>query len=437
MNQDGSNDAKTYWDRLMSLERMDNEDTTDDEVVALLLLFFEENSRIRSIKWKNNRLNWQEHIRRELHTKTFASKYHMPLRSFNRLVNLVRHGVTVNEIRSMASTGGNTPIYPELIVGMSLRYMGGEFPKSLVDIFGVDDSSVPRLINLFFDSVCSTPEIAIRLPQTSEELQQLANGFSSISSSDGLFDGCVGAIDGWLCSTIQPPDVINKRDYFSGHYQCFGLNIQAVCDHKLRFIYFGVAAPGKTGDSRALNKCVHLCQWMEKKLKGSQFFFVGDNAYVLSDELLIPFSGNSITEAQRTYNFYLSQMRIRIEMAFGRLTTKWRIFRRKMENSSERNSLICRVAAMLHNYVINETADEAVDEAAEDFIDSFAGAPNDQLGYLPVVGEGEDANGNTIEGSSRGISHRRTAFIRIVQRDGMTRPAHNIIRNDYGNNDNH
>ena len=57
------------------------------------------------------------------------------------------------------------------------------------------------------------------------------------------------------------------------------------------------------------------------------FFLVGDNAYPLSDKLLIPFSGATKHRTYcRTYNFYLSQLRIRIEMAFGRLSTKWRIF---------------------------------------------------------------------------------------------------------------
>lgn len=228
----------------------------------------------------------------------------------------------------MNSTSGNTPIFPELVCAIGLRFLGGEPVKSLEDIFGVDDSSVPRVIDKFFSAVRACEEIAIKLPQNDAEREELARGFSSISGADGLFHGCVGAIDGWLCSTIQPidRDIHNKRDYFSGHYQCFGLNIQAICDHKLRFIYFAVAAPGKTGDSRALMKCVKLKRWMDQHLRDGPFFFVGDNAYVLCDELLIPFSGNNLTESQRTFNFFLSQQRIRIEMAFGRLSTKWRIF---------------------------------------------------------------------------------------------------------------
>ena len=40
-------------------------------------------------------------------------------------------------------------------------------------------------------------------------------------------------------------------------------------------------------------------------------------------------------------------------MVFGRLTTKWRIFQRNLDLSLEKNSLICEIAAKLHNYFID------------------------------------------------------------------------------------
>ena len=40
-------------------------------------------------------------------------------------------------------------------------------------------------------------------------------------------------------------------------------------------------------------------------------------------------------------------------MAVGRLTTKWRIFRRNLDFSLENNAKICQVAARLHNFVID------------------------------------------------------------------------------------
>ena len=52
------------------------------------------------------------------------------------------------------------------------------------------------------------------------------------------------------------------------------------------------------------------------------------------------------------YICYLSQMRICIEMTFGQLTTKWRIFRSNLNYLTQKNGQIMYMGAKLHNYVI-------------------------------------------------------------------------------------
>ena len=59
------------------------------------------------------------------------------------------------------------------------------------------------------------------------------------------------------------------------------------------------------------------------------------------------------TEVLRTYNCYLSQLRMRIEMSFGRLTTKWRLLRKTLNYKLEKNAKIVRVCTKLHNYCIH------------------------------------------------------------------------------------
>ena len=94
-----------------------------------------------------------------------------------------------------------------------------------------------------------------------------------------------------------------------------------MCDSHLRFIYLAVAAPGRTNDCRAFNRLDNLLEWLKKLPKA--FFIIGDNAYPLSDALQIPFSGaDKHDDFNRAFNYWLSQLRIRIEMAFGLLTTK-------------------------------------------------------------------------------------------------------------------
>ena len=161
-----------------------------------------------------------------------------------------------------------------------------------------------------------------------------------------------GAQDGWLCCTDAPFDVDNIGDYFSGHYQRYGLNIQAICDANLRFIFVAIAAPGRTNDARAFCRLTGLRRWLATV--PNEFFLHGDNAYVLDNNFLIPFSGaRKSPPFNDSYNFFHSQLRIRIELAFGLLSTKWRIFRRNLTFSSAKNANIIMAAFKLHNFVIN------------------------------------------------------------------------------------
>ena len=117
-------------------------------------------------------------------------------------------------------------------------------------------------------------------------------------------------------------------------------------------------------------------------------------------------------------------------MAFGRLTTKWRIFRRNLEYSMEMNSLICMVATKLHNFIIDDDLASGAD-ALETI--PFSGAPNG-LGYLPH--NPSEADG-TLESDplhqevqeTPGQSSRRENFLHFIQVNGLERPEWNINRN--------
>ena len=101
----------------------------------------------------------------------------------------------------------------------------------------------------------------------------------------------------------KPADVENPTDYHSGHYQRFGINVQAMCDVNLRFTYLSVCASGGTGDARAFRKLHGLINWLESLREG--FYIIGDNAYELTNKLLIPFSGaRRLDEDNNNYIFF-------------------------------------------------------------------------------------------------------------------------------------
>ena len=107
----------------------------------------------------------------------------------------------------------------------------------------------------------------------------------------------------------------NVKSYFSGHYQNYGINIQVACDHRCGFVNMCVAAPGSSNDIFAYQK--PPLQQMVAALPIGKYI-VGDNAYVHSEHLLTPFLGIQRNDAMNdSYNYYLSQLQIRIEQTFG------------------------------------------------------------------------------------------------------------------------
>lgn len=204
------------------------------------------------------------------------------------------------------------------------------------------------------DAIIATKELDIILPYSSlEDIQRTARGFASISTNM-ILTGCVGCIDGWFCVIENPSsnEVPDVSSFFSGHYQVEGLNVQAVCDSRCSFIGFCVKSPGKVSDVSAYSKWELSCI-IDGLPNG--YYIVGDNAYTLTPHLLVPFTKPELkTQGRSDYNFYISQLRIRVEMASGLLVNKWRIFKRPLRVKFSNIKYIIAACMRLHNYCISE-----------------------------------------------------------------------------------
>ena len=149
----------------------------------------------------------------------------------------------------------------------------------------------------------------------------------------------------------------NQLVYYSGHYESYGLNCQAVCDHKLRFIYFGVVGPGSMNDAVAFRHTQIKEKILDNLEEGD--YMLGDATYPISEKLLVPLTGSQRNDIyQDSFNFHLSQLRIRIEMAFGRLVRKWRILKSLLELSIKNNVKVLKACAALHNFCIDQEEDD-------------------------------------------------------------------------------
>jgi hypothetical protein len=114
---------------------------------------------------------------------------------------------------------------------------------------------------------------------------------------------------------------------------------------------------------------------------------IGDNAYVCSEKLLTPFSGQQRLEsAKDAYNFYLSQFRIRIKMTFGRFMNKWGLFKRPLQICLKNVGIIFMCATPLHNFCINEqnkTVDLEASNADDEQLEGAFMQADDKVVSIP------------------------------------------------------
>ena len=152
---------------------------------------------------------------------------------------------------------------------------------------------------------------------------------------------------------IQPASI------FSGHYMAHGLTVQAICDSDCCFTFFGAVIPGKASDQIAFEQ-TSIHQGIMALPMGK--YLVGDAAYQVSNVVLTPFTGSQRDDAGKdAFNYFLSQHRIRIEMAFGLLQTKWCVLDRPLQVNLATAAKVVQTCARLHNICLREDYNAGID----------------------------------------------------------------------------
>ena len=94
---------------------------------------------------------------------------------------------------------------------------------------------------------------------------------------------CVSILDGYVLNIIAPCNVGNQKAYYSGHYCCYGVNIQASCDADCRFTFIEVCGPGVMPDRVAIQRS-DLWRMLERLPNG--YVVIGDAAYPPTEHLV-------------------------------------------------------------------------------------------------------------------------------------------------------
>lgn len=214
-------------------------------------------------------------------------------------------------------------------------------------------------------------------------------------AGQGEFRNCIGFIDGITISIRKPnyAKIGNPQDFYCDRKKMYAINAMGVCDGSLRFRFFDIGMVGNTHDSTVL-ECSTLGMRMEKgRVSGgipNPYFFVGDNAYAISDIMVVPFPGRDLEDREDTFNYVISSYRSCIERAFGILVRRWGVLWRPLDRSLKINVTIIAACVMLHNICINKGRSDNVRRHSFD------------QGIQPTLEEVRSIYLNNAEGSDGG-----------------------------------
>jgi hypothetical protein len=157
-------------------------------------------------------------------------------------------------------------------------------------------------------------------------------------------------------------------------------NVQCVVDHRGKFISYSIRS-GSQNDKQLFNRSwfgQHKHQCIPENC-----VFVADSGYKLFGHILTPYPiSPHMSQEEKDYNFLQSSTRMRVEMAFGRLKSRFRLFKASLNQKMGEMIEACLV---LHNWFID------LEEFANDPL-AIAPLPRSVVPTVPRnSNDGEDA----------------------------------------------
>jgi hypothetical protein len=235
-------------------------------------------------------------------------------------------------------------------IGASLWFLAtGECFRSIGERFGMGESTISYALREFFDVIIAKfLAEKIKFPSTELEINRITNGFKIF----GNISNVIGAIDGShipiKAPHLFPVDYFNRKGFYS-------IVLQAVVDHKKKFLDICVGWPGSTHDSRILVNSNLYDKFNNQNNLATTFFnnkySLGDGGYPNLNWLIVPYKdvGRGLIPKQTYFNLKHSRTRIKVEQAFGLLKGRWRCLLHNLEVSCEIVSHIITTCCILHN----------------------------------------------------------------------------------------
>ena len=232
--------------------------------------------------------------------------------------------------------GGRIPHYLRTLLALRF-YATGSFQIVVSDMYGVHQSSVSRCVSEVSKILTKLLPRYIRM--NPEEFDEISKRFRSYAK----FPKVIGCID---CTHVyvKSPGGENP-ELFRDRKGRFSLNIQAVCDDKLKLTNLVARWRGSTHDSRIFQNSTLYSQF-ERNEKYKGYHLLGDSGYACSNAILTPFR-EPATEAQERYNTSQIKTRGHIERCFGVLKRRFPCMKQELETKLKNTLYIITAVGML------------------------------------------------------------------------------------------
>ncbi|KAJ4437592.1 hypothetical protein ANN_17737, partial [Periplaneta americana] len=241
--------------------------------------------------------------------------------------------------------GGNGKLGPLQFVLIFLWFVGHQTSsfRDVADRFNVTISTLFRVVRRMMYFVSNLSEQIIMWP-TADEIVEIQQYFRH-----NHFPGVIGITDGTHIRIDRPK---NDPDSYLNRKHFYSVQLQAVCDHKMKIRDVFVGFPGSVHDSRVFRRSP-LSESLPQKCH--HLYLLGDSGYPCLENLLTPFRDRgNLRRAEREFNTRLSKNRYLIEHCFGLLKQKFRqLYHVKLKNIRDIVHLI-RACCVLHNIVIDD-----------------------------------------------------------------------------------
>ncbi|XP_064469657.1 uncharacterized protein LOC135384383 [Ornithodoros turicata] len=337
---------------------------------------------------------WFEDTVPGLGDQIFKQSYRVSPSTFRFIVERLRPALerTVTNMRE--------PIPVDKVVAIALyKLCSSAEDRTVAHVFAVGRSTVNGIYREFCDAVIAVLERDWLQMMTADEMENHIREFQAVCD----FPQGVGALDGCHFPVSPPKDDATDYHNYKGWYSII---LMALVDHKYRFRYISVGAPGRCHDAHVYRRS-QLSHIVASPLLQAPVALVAgtavplvilcDQAFPLTANLIKPFGHNTtLTDDQRNFNYHLSRARSIVENAFGRLKARFRYTARRMDCDVNNARLVIRTCCILNNiceYFSDDVPQQWLTELQQDNV-VF---PQPSYTTGAAVGEGSSVRSALVE----------------------------------------